>query len=142
MLERREGARPGPWPLAECSEFMDAFRSRVGVVGRESRPDGLREGMRWPGDREARREDDWFSGRDASDRRRAPFFWSPAVSNDSWLRDCVSSLSSSFTGAAVVVVAVVVLTDSRRGGTGRAVVEAMMLCKRSWALGVVRGLKL
>ena len=121
MLDRREGARPGPWPLAECNEFMEALRSKVGVVGRDSRPDGLREGMRWPGDREVRREDDCCNGRGPSDRRRAPFFWSPAVSSDSWLRDWVSSLSSSFTGPAVV------LTDSRRGGTGAVLEDAMTL---------------
>lgn len=34
----RDTGRGGATPLAECSEFMDAFRRRAGVPARDSRP--------------------------------------------------------------------------------------------------------
>jgi hypothetical protein len=45
-LARRDGATP---PLAECSEFMEAFRSRVGVADRDGgamETEELRSGLR------------------------------------------------------------------------------------------------
>lgn len=44
-LARREGGRPGPTPFEERREFVEAFRSKVGVPGPDSRPrEGLGEG--------------------------------------------------------------------------------------------------
>jgi len=46
-LARRDG--PGVTPLAECSEFMEAFRRRVGVAERDggaTEADELRKGLR------------------------------------------------------------------------------------------------
>jgi hypothetical protein len=56
-LERLE-VEPGPIPLEERSEFMEAFRRRVGVP-KEGSWDGLREGARafGAGDCEVRRPD-------------------------------------------------------------------------------------
>lgn len=139
MLERRE-VRPGPWPLFECSEFIEALRSSGGVDGRDSRPEGLLEGPRWPGEREVRREGG-FSGREASERRRdPPFVWRSAegVCSDSWLSDCVRPLSSSL-GGVVEAPTLAVWLDRRRGGTEAAVVEAMMLCAARRGVSGVNG---
>ena len=53
-LARRVGVAPDPAPFDERSEFIEAFRRRVGVADLESRPlEGLREGSR--GEWDARR---------------------------------------------------------------------------------------
>lgn len=50
-LERRNDGWEGPTPLAECREFMEAFRWRLGVAEPDRcLSDGLREGARWLGD--------------------------------------------------------------------------------------------
>lgn len=92
-LERLDRDREGPTPFAECREFIEALRTRVGVPARDSLPEGLSEGVGVPLDEgEAWREDS-FKGSGVDGVEGNPGDRGPGVSDsDSWLSDCASSL--------------------------------------------------
>lgn len=94
-LERLDRDREGPTPFAECREFIEALRTRVGVPARDSLPEGLSEGVGVPLDEGEAWREDAFKGSGVDGVGGNPGDRGPGVSDsdsDSWLSDCASSL--------------------------------------------------
>lgn len=101
-LERLDKDREGPTPFAECREFIEALRTRVGVAARDSLPEGLREGVRADEEGEAWRERfKGVSGVEGEGNGDNPGDRGPRWPSDSWLSDCdrPASLSLEFVAA-------------------------------------------
>lgn len=93
-LERLDSDREGPAPFAECREFIEALRTRVGVPARDSLPEGLSEGVGVPLDEGEAWREDAFKGSGVDGVAGSPGDRGPGVrdsDSDSWLGDCASS---------------------------------------------------
>lgn len=94
-LERLDSDREGPTPFAECREFIEALRTRVGVPARDSLPEGLSEGVGVRLDEGEAWREEAFKGSGVDGVAGNPGDRGPGVSDsdsDSWLSDCASSL--------------------------------------------------
>jgi hypothetical protein len=81
-------------PFAECREFIEALRTRVGVPARDSLPEGLSEGVGVPLDEGEAWREDAFKGSGVEGVAGSPGDRGPGVrdsDSDSWLSDCASS---------------------------------------------------
>jgi hypothetical protein len=121
-LERLDRGREEPRPLAECREFIEALRTRVGVAARESLPEGLREGARAEGEVEGEAWLGAFKGvRGVEGDGERPGDRGPRWPSDSWLSDCdrpaPSSLELEPEPELELVLLEVAAAAARRGGS-------------------------